>query len=166
MLFWLHGRTQKRRIHLNLTLESSSTDRHSCDIGTIEEDGGLLGSRWIRLHKYEYANAVCCLGTFRISGGPITGNLTLFKCKCHQPWHYKLRFRLQGWEKIGGKKRKEKKNKVGRRSWRQSAGHKYHWEEVGRGCGSHISLLNPPSLEGINKRGLEWIYKEAEVEAC
>lgn len=34
-------------------------------------------------------------------------------------------------------------------------GNKNHWEEEGRGCGSHISQLHPPTQEEINKRGLD-----------
>ena len=57
MLFCLHDRTQRRRIHLNLTIETLSIEGHGCDVGATEEAG----------QSYHYARHLA-LGGYYLPG--------------------------------------------------------------------------------------------------
>lgn len=67
-VFGLHGRTHKRRIHLNLTLKSSATEG---TVVILEPWGGwairahFLALDKYCLHRYNHVNAVYWFGIFK-----------------------------------------------------------------------------------------------------
>ena len=53
MLFWLHDRARRRRIHLNVTIETLSVEGQGCDAAAIEEAGQSYNyTQDLALHGY------------------------------------------------------------------------------------------------------------------